>query len=117
MVREFPYDPWSFQESAEMLVEGGVPMVEFPQTPSRMGPASETLYELVVDERLVHDRDPVARHQVMSTIATPTQRGGMQISKRKSRERIDYTVSLAMMAERAVRLRNSPPPGRRAAFL
>lgn len=116
-VREVPYDPWSFQESAEMLLERGVPMLEYPQTAQRMGPASETLYDLVVEGRLVHDGNREARKQVMDTIAMPTQRGGHQISKRKSRERIDFTVSLAMMADRAVRLRNTKPKRRGAAFM
>lgn len=29
-LREVPYDPWSFRESAEILLERGLPMVEFP---------------------------------------------------------------------------------------
>ena len=116
-IRDIAYDPWSFRESAEILMERGLPMTEFPQTPSRMGPASEGLYELVTEGRLVHDGSPVARKQVMDTVAAPNDRGGWQISKRKSRERIDFTVSLAMMADRAVRLRNVKPRRRRAAFL
>ena len=39
----------------------------------------------------------------------PTERGGWRISKRKSQERIDAAVSLAMVAERAVTMRNVKP--------
>lgn len=116
-LREVPFDPWSFRESAELLMERGVPMAEFPQNASRMGPASENLYELITERRLVHDGDETARRQVLATVASPTDRGGWQISKRKSLERIDFTVSLAMMADRAVTLRNVRPPRRGAAFL
>ena len=116
-VREIPFDPWSFRESAEMLQERGVPMVEFPQTQGRMGPASENVYELVTEGRIVHDGDREARRQILATVAAATDRGGWMISKRKSRERIDFTVAFAMMADRAVTLRNAKPVRRGAAFL
>jgi phage terminase large subunit-like protein len=101
-LREIAYDPWQFRESAEILQERGLPMVEFPQNASRMAPASETLYELIVERRLVHDGDPVMKEQVLSTTISPTERGGWRISKRKSLARIDATVALAMACERAV---------------
>jgi phage terminase large subunit-like protein len=111
-VREINYDPWSFRESAEIMLETGLPMVEFPQNAARMAPASEQLYELVVNRRLVHSGDPVLREQVLNAVIAPTERGGWRISKRKSLERIDSAVALAMMADRAVTLRNVPPPER-----
>jgi phage terminase large subunit-like protein len=111
-VREIGYDPWSFRESAEMLAEEGLPMVEFPQNAARMAPASETLYELVVGGRLVHDGDLIMRDQVLSAVIAPTERGGWRISKRKSLERIDGAVALAMVAQRAVELRLEKPINR-----
>jgi hypothetical protein len=57
-------------------MEQGLPMVEFPQNASRMAPASEQLYELVVNRRLVHDGDPVLREQVLNAVIAPTERGG-----------------------------------------
>jgi phage terminase large subunit-like protein len=116
-VREIPFDPWSFRESAEMLQERGVPMVEFPQTQGRMGPASENVYELVTEGRIVHNGDREARRQILATVAAATDRGGWMISKRKSKEKIDFTVAFAMMADRAVTLRNAKPVRRGAAFL
>lgn len=111
-VREINYDPWSFRESAELMLEAGLPMAEFPQNAARMAPASEQLYELVTDRRLVHDGDSVLREQVLNAVIAPTERGGWRISKRKSLERIDAAVSLAMMADRAVTLHNTRPPNR-----
>ena len=104
-LREVNYDPWSFRESAEILAEMGVPMVEFPQSASRMGPASETIYELVIEGRIVHDGDPVMRQHVLSGVTAATDRGGWRISKRKSLERIDGLISLAMTVDRAVTMR------------
>jgi phage terminase large subunit-like protein len=111
-LREIAYDPWQFMESAEILQERGLPMIEFPQNASRMAPASETLYELIVEQRLVHDGNPVLKEQLLAAVIAPTERGGWRISKRKSQERIDAAVSLAMTADRAVTMRNQRPPRR-----
>jgi phage terminase large subunit-like protein len=111
-LREIAYDPWQFMESAELLQERGLPMVEFPQNASRMAPASETLYELIVEQRLVHDGDRAMKEQMLAAVISPTERGGWRISKRKSQERIDGAVALAMACERAVTQRNVRPPRR-----
>jgi phage terminase large subunit-like protein len=74
-----------------------------------MAPASETLFELVTERRLIHDGDPEFKRQVLAAVAAPTDRGGWRISKRRSQERIDATVSLAMVADRAVALRHAVP--------
>lgn len=108
-VTEIAYDPWSFRESAEILAEDGLPLVEFPQNASRMAPASEQLYELIVGARLVHDGDPIFREQILAAVIAPTDRGGWRISKRKSQERIDAAVSLAMTTARAITLRSIKP--------
>jgi phage terminase large subunit-like protein len=118
-VVDIAYDPWAFRESAEILQERGLPMVEFPQSAGRMAPASESLYELIIANpaRFIHDDDLEMRSQVLAAVAAPTDRGGWRISKRKSKERIDGAVSLAMMADRAVTLRNAKPQPRGAAFM
>jgi phage terminase large subunit-like protein len=105
-LREINFDPWQFQESAEILAERGLPMVEFPQNAMRMAPASETLYELITQQRLVHDGNQELKAQMLAAVAAPTDRGGWRISKRRSVERIDAAVSLAMTADRAVTMRH-----------
>ena len=101
-VQETAYDPHQFTESAELLEERGLVMVEFPQTDHRMAPASETLYELIREGRLVHDGDPELRSQILAAVPSETERG-VRISKRKSRRRIDAAVALALAADRALR--------------
>lgn len=115
-LREVVYDPWQFRESAEILLEAGLPMVEFPQTAPRMAPASEQLYELVVERRILHDGDELMRQQVLAGVPAPTDRGGWRISKRKSLERIDALISLAMSSHQAVVLRHVKPPRRGVMF-
>lgn len=100
-VAEVVYDPHQFQESAELLEEQGLILVEWPQTDVRMGPASETLYELIQSGRVVHDGDPVLRSHVLAAVPSLTERG-VRVSKRKSRKHIDAAVSSVMVAARAV---------------
>lgn len=100
-LREIDFDPWSFSESAEMLADEGLPMVEFDQSNARMAPASERLYELIRERRIVHDGDETLRAQILAAVASETERG-WRISKRKTKERIDACVALAMAADRAV---------------
>lgn len=100
-VVEVVYDPHQFQESAEMLEERGLLMVEMPQTDTRMGPASETLYELIRSGRVVHDGDPVLRAHILAAVPATTERG-VRISKRKSKAHIDAAIATAMAASRAV---------------
>lgn len=94
-VRGIAYDPFRFQRSAEVLEERGLLMVEMPQTNTQMVPASNTLYDLVRERRLVHDGDPDLRRHVMAGVAMEVE-SGWRISKRKSRKKIDALVALAM---------------------
>lgn len=108
-LKEVNFDPWQFLESSEILAERGLPMVEFPQNSARMGPASEALYELILERRIVHDGDKQLREHVLNTVVAPTDRGsGWRISKRKSLAAIDGCVALAMTAARAVTMRKPP---------
>ena len=100
-VEEVVYDPYLFAESAEILSDRGLTLVEFPQNDSRMAPASEALYELIRAGRVVHDGDPELRSQMLAAVPSQTERG-VRISKRKSKKRIDAAVAFAMAADRAM---------------
>lgn len=104
-----PYDPWSFRESAEILLDRGLPMIEWPQNNARMCPASETVYELIENRRIEHDGDEEMRQQILAAVVMDTERG-WRISKRKSLQRIDAAVTLAMVCDVAVEMRKPPPP-------
>jgi phage terminase large subunit-like protein len=97
-IQEIAYDPTLFRESAEMLQEKGLPMVEFPQT-ERMVEASGKTYELIRERRLVHDGDPLFRSHMLAAVPGETERG-IRISKRKSKKPIDAAIALAMAVHR-----------------
>ena len=54
----------------------------------------------------MHDGDPAMKEQVLAAVIAPTERGGWRITKRRSLEKIDGGVSLAMCVDRAVTMRN-----------
>lgn len=102
----YGYDPWHFRESAELLEDDGLNMVEFPQFPSRMGPASELLYELATTRRLRHDGDPVLARHLAAATAKLTRRGWVITKPEGSTRHIDLAVAAAM----AVSLALAEPP-------
>jgi phage terminase large subunit-like protein len=110
-VREIVCDPFRWQRSMEAWQQMGLPVVEFPQTPSRMVPATAAFYDAVVNGRVKHDGDPsLARH---AGNATPYySRNGLMVKKesKTSLKRIDLLVAALMAHSRAGTLGNAPAP-------
>lgn len=107
-VMEFAYDPAFFQRSAEALYDDGLPMVEFPQSSSRMIPACGTAYDLIVSAKIVHDGSPMFSDQVLSAAQRMTE-NGWRLSKGKSRRKIDAAIAMCMALDRATRRATSTP--------
>ena len=99
-IQEIAFDPAFFQRTAEALAEDGFPMVEFPQSPQRMVPACGNLYELIVNQKLAHDGNPLFSDQVLSA-AQRMKDNGWTLSKGKSKRKIDAVIALAMASDRA----------------
>jgi phage terminase large subunit-like protein len=99
-VQEFAYDPAYFQRSAEMLVDDGLPMVEFPQSRSRMIPACGNAFEMIVNQRVAHDGSPQFMDQVLSAAQRMTD-DGWRLSKGKSKRKIDAAIALCIALDRA----------------
>jgi phage terminase large subunit-like protein len=114
-VREIVCDPFRWQRSMEAWQQMGLPVVEFPQTPSRMVPATAAFYDAVVNGRVKHNGDPsLARH---AANATPYySRNGLMIRKesKTSLKRIDLLVAALMAHSRAGTLGNAVAPKPRA---
>jgi phage terminase large subunit-like protein len=108
----FGYDPWHFRESAEMLEDEGLNMVEFPQNAARMGPASEQLLELVKARRIVHDGDTQLRQAITSATAKRTNRGWVITKPKGSTKLVDLAVACAMAVSMA--MLEAPKPRKKA---
>lgn len=95
-----PFDPHLFFRSAQLLIEEGYPLEEFPQSHARMVPASQQLYDAVMEGRLVHDGDPTLRAHADAAVARETGRG-WRLDKDKATDHIDGVVALAMAVNEA----------------
>lgn len=71
---EVAWDPWRFEAPALVLTRRGLTMVPFAQSDPRMIPASQRLYNAVVEQRLTLPRDCELRQHLSNTIARHTAR-------------------------------------------
>jgi phage terminase large subunit-like protein len=90
-----PYDPYRFSRSAEDLEEEGLPMEEFPQTNPRMCPASQELYDAIVDGTIEHDGDPVFQAQIYAGSVRDVGIG-WRLDKRAAMRPMDCCIGLLM---------------------
>jgi phage terminase large subunit-like protein len=89
------YDPAYFQRSAEVLLDEGLPMAEFPQGAGHMVPACQDTYRAISEGVLVHPDDPVLTDHVLAAATRETDRG-WRLSKGKSKRHIDACIAMVM---------------------
>lgn len=101
-VMEIACDPYRWARTFQVLEEEGLPVVTFPQTASRMTPATTRFYEAVVNRSITHDGDvKMARHVGNATLRVDQRGSRLAKEKRGSTRRIDLAVSAVMALERA----------------
>jgi phage terminase large subunit-like protein len=96
-VQEIACDPARWARTYQMLEARNLPVVEFPQSPARMIPATQSFYEAVLNQTITHSGDPrLARH--LSNCVIRTDSRGSRISKdgRNSPRKIDLAVAAVM---------------------
>lgn len=101
-VREIIADPFRWSRSLQVLEAEGLPVVEFPQSPERMTPATSRLYEAIVNRAVSHSGDArLARHMANAKLRESSR--GAQLTKehKHSRRRIDLAVAAVMAHDRA----------------
>jgi len=93
------YDPRQFEESASLLEDAGVPMLETPQVIERLAPADSHLFTLILDKAVAHDGDHDVAMQVNAAVKRDTERG-WYLSKNRSKRHMDAcrAISLAVAA-------------------
>lgn len=102
-VREIICDPFRWARTYQILEDEGLPVVEFPQSPARMVPATQRFYEAVLNQTITHNGDArLARHLANTVIRVDSR--GTRISKdaKHSPRKIDLAVSAVMALERAM---------------
>ena len=101
-VLEISCDPYRWARTYQVLEDEGLPVVTFPQTASRMTPATTRFFEAVVNKQLTHNGDPQLARHIGNTTLKVDQRGTrLAKEKRGSSRRIDLAVASVMALERA----------------
>jgi len=101
-VREIAWDEFLWLDAAEDLTDEGLPVVVFPQTLSRMGPATQRFYEMVTTQQLTNDGDPrLTRHLSNAWIKVDSRGARLQKDARNSPRKIDLAVAAVMAVDRA----------------
>ena len=101
-VKEIACDPYRWARTFQVLEDEGLPVVTFPQTASRMTPATTRFFEAVMNKTISHNADPkLARHIANATLRIDNRGSRLAKEKRGSSKRIDLAVASVMALERA----------------
>jgi phage terminase large subunit-like protein len=101
-VREIVCDPFRWARTYQTLEAEGLPIVEFPQSPQRMVPATQRFYEAVLNEALTHSGDPrLARHVNNCVLRVDSRGSRLSKDTKKSPRKIDLAVAAVMALHRA----------------
>ncbi len=97
-VREVVFDPWRFGQGAQELEAAGILVTSFPQSDTRMVPASTRLYSAIVEQRLVVPDHPELRQHAAAAVARHGRRG-WRLDKAARADNIDGVIALCMALE------------------
>jgi len=101
-VREIVCDPFRWARTYQTLEAEGLPVVEFPQNPARMVPATARFYEAVLNRGLTQSGDPrLARHMDNGTLKVDARGARITKDARNSPRKIDLAVAAVMAFDRA----------------
>jgi phage terminase large subunit-like protein len=98
-------DPFRWTRSLQVLAGEGFPVLEYPQTPGRLSPATNSFYEAVVNKALTHDGNKeLALHMAHAIIKADPRGERIVKDHKKSSRRIDLAVAAVMAFDRAKEL-------------
>ena len=110
-VVEIACDPFRWARTMQILEAERLPVVEFPQSPGRMVPATARFFEAVVNGTMHHSGDPrLARHVDNCHIKTDARGSRITKETRGSARKIDLAIAAVMAYERACQTQPGPPP-------
>jgi phage terminase large subunit-like protein len=101
-VEEIACDPYRWARTFQVLEEEQLPVVLFPQTVSRMTPATTRFFEAVMNRSMTHDGDArLSRHVGNATLRADNRGARLAKENKNSTRRIDLAVASVMGFERA----------------
>jgi len=110
-VREIVCDPFRWARTYQILEDEGLPVVEFPQSPQRMVPATQRFYEAVLNRTVTHSGDPRLARHLGNCVLKVDQRGSrLAKDSKNSPRKIDLAVAAVMALDRASQAVEQPQP-------
>jgi phage terminase large subunit-like protein len=110
-VREIVCDPFRWARTYQVLEEEGLPVVEFPQSPQRMVPATQRFYEAVLNKTVTQSGDPRLARHLGNCVLKVDQRGSrLAKDSKNSPRKIDLAVAAVMALDRASQAIEQPQP-------
>jgi phage terminase large subunit-like protein len=103
----FGLDRASLGETADILGEDGLNIVDVSMTAAVMGPPSMTTFELITTGRLAHEADPILAEHVANTRAKLTDRG-MVVTRSKHGSTQPNVACIAMVRAIAMAMQDVP---------
>lgn len=95
-------DPRYFELIGTELIDEGLPVRDYPQSPERMYPACSNAYELIAGRRLLHGGEPTLTDHVLSAAQRKSETG-WTLSKGRSKRKIDACIAMVMATYEATR--------------
>jgi phage terminase large subunit-like protein len=106
-IRELVYDPWRAATLAKIAEQHGIKCTAFPQSDSRMLPASAALHQAIVEKQIHHPNDPKLNEHVAAAVAKHGRRG-WRIDQAERGTPVDGVIALCMAYEAMTA--PEPPP-------
>jgi len=100
-VTEVAADSYRWARSLEVLAAEGVPIVEFPQTVSRMAAATSSFLTACRNGQVSHDGSPTLADHLHNAVLTEDGRGGRLVKAHRRAGRIDAAICAVMGYSRA----------------
>jgi len=102
-VKEIAFDPFRWQRSMQILMDEGLPVVEYPSTSARrMVPATQKVFDAVTEATLTHNGSPLLARHIDNCVLKIDNLGARIVKEsRNSNRRIDAAVSFVIAFDRA----------------
>jgi phage terminase large subunit-like protein len=99
-IAELTADEWRAPGLLEEARQRGIPVTVFPQSDSRMAPASQRLFELITAGKIVHAGDELLDAHILAAVARQSRRG-WRLERPDRNTPVDGAIALCMAIDAA----------------
>jgi phage terminase large subunit-like protein len=101
-IREIAIDRWNSTQLQTQLMGDGFTVIQFGQGYASMTAPCKEMERLVLERKLHHGGNEVLRWMISNVAVEQDSAGNIKISKKRSSEKVDGPVALAMAVGRAI---------------